>query len=113
MESLVHLKGGKGSQSKHGVEQMIEKQVTNLDSLPESARAKLMGWQLKERKAYIEAKQLLEALTVEHVTSSDETFYNKAIGAFREYSKIKANRRRAFTIARKKYPAMTEYVLTA
>lgn len=92
---------------------MIEKQVTNLDALPEPARAKLIDWQLRERKAYIEAKQLLEALTVDDVVSSDETAYNKAIGAFAKYTKTKANRRRAFTMARKKYPAMTEYALIA
>ena len=92
---------------------MIEKRVTNLDALPESVRARLIDWQAKEHETYIEAKQLLEALTVDDITSSDETAYNKAIGAFATYTKTKANRRRAFTMARKKYPAMTEYALIA
>ena len=92
---------------------MIEKRVTNLDALPESARAKLIDWQAKEREAYIEAKQLLEALTVDDIASSDETVYNKAMEALTRYTKSKANRRRAFTMARKQYPAMTESALIA
>lgn len=92
---------------------MIEKQVTNLDALPEKVKARLKEWERKESEARSIAHPLLEGLRYEDIISKDSTKFDAAMAAAEAWKKVSANKKRAFTMARKKYPAMTEYALIA
>ena len=92
---------------------MIEKRVTNLDALPKKVKARLKEWERKESEARSLAHPLLEGLRYEDFASGVSLKAKAALEAAREWEKISANKKRAFTMARKKYPAMTEYALIA